>query len=355
MSTPLPWPQPGYCTREDVKAALDVAEPARNNEQIDRLIDGASRSIEGALSRRFWPLHATITLDWPDEQMPRAWRKWLDQWELISADSIVNNGVALGAGDYFLRPDWGPPYRLIEINLGGSAAFGGGPTYQRVITVTGLFGYRDDASPAGTLTAAVTDTTSTTVTLNNSAASGVGSLIRVDNERMFITEKTYVSTGQTLQAPGLALSNGATVMPVIDGTQFAHGEALIVDGETVIITAITGNNLIVRRACEGSVLAAHTAGAVIYAPRQCTVTRGAAGSTAATHANSAPVTVWTPPGLIRQLAVAETTVALIAESTGYAAHQAGLGTAAKVSFEKLTDLRDRALTAFGRQLRVRTA
>jgi len=35
-----------YATREQVKAALDAAETARNDAQVDRAIESGARSIE---------------------------------------------------------------------------------------------------------------------------------------------------------------------------------------------------------------------------------------------------------------------------------------------------------------------
>lgn len=44
-----------YCTREDVKNALDIKETARNDDQIDRAIEGATDTIEDDLNRKFYP------------------------------------------------------------------------------------------------------------------------------------------------------------------------------------------------------------------------------------------------------------------------------------------------------------
>ncbi len=356
MSSPMAQPEPGYCTREDVKRALDVQETAADSAQIDRLIDAASRSIEGMLSRRLYPLQAVRTFDWPNEQMPRAWRLWLDYWELISVTSISNAGAPMAPADYLLRPDWGPPFTLVEINLGGSAAFGGGGTYQRVVSIAGTFGYSDAAAPAGTLTSALADAIGTSAMVSDSSGIGVGALVRVDAERLLVTEKAYVDSGVTVTAD-VASSNAANTLAASSGAACHVGESLLLDGETMLITKIAGNSLIVKRACDGSPLAGHANGTHIYVPRQLTVVRGAAGSTAATHLNGASLTTWMPPGLVRQLAIAETVVALTAEATGYAEKVSGLGAAnaQKRAFTALLDLRDRCRVSFGRQMRLRTA
>lgn len=137
----LPW----YCTREDVKAALDYKETARNNQQIDRLIEATSRRIETMCHRRFYPQVDTRYFDWPNKTSGRSYRLWLDADELISVTSISSGGSLIDVGEYFLRPyNDSPPYTHIEIDLSGSASFGGGSTHQQDITITGVFGYSAD-------------------------------------------------------------------------------------------------------------------------------------------------------------------------------------------------------------------
>src|SRR3546814_15022627 len=55
-----------YASREDVKRALDIAETARADDQIDRALSSASDSMESLLNRRFYPEIRTQAFDWPD-------------------------------------------------------------------------------------------------------------------------------------------------------------------------------------------------------------------------------------------------------------------------------------------------
>ena len=57
--------------------------------------------------------------------------------------------------------------------------------------------------------------------------------------------------------------------------------------------------------------------APIYAPRTLAVARGALGTTAATHSDEAPVVRWDPPGLVRDLVIAETLNRVTNEQAGY--------------------------------------
>lgn len=306
------------CTREDVKSALEFGETARANARVDRAIETASRLVESLCGRRhFHPVLATRTLDWPPEQLSRSFSLDLHRDELISITSMTAGGVAIVADDRFLRPDSGPPYTRIEIDLASTAAFSANAsTHQRAISITGLFGYSDESAPAGALSEAL-DAIETAVDVTNSAAIGVGSLIKVDSERMIVTDKTMIDTGQNLGG-NLAASNASITVPVTTGSDYALRETILIDAERMLIVEIAGNNLIVERAYDGSVLATHATGADVYAPRTLTVERGAVGTTAAIHASAAAITTWRPPALAHELALAEAINIVIQSGAGWA-------------------------------------
>ncbi|HEX3781741.1 MAG TPA: hypothetical protein VHX38_18920 [Pseudonocardiaceae bacterium] len=352
-----------YCTREDVKAALDVPEVSWRDAQIDRAIEGASRSIEGDLGRYFYPQYAVETFDWPDHQYSAAWRLWLDQRELTSVTSVTTAGIDI-TSSVMLRPDDAPlrgfPYTKVEIDLSSSAAFSAGQTFQRSIAITGTFGFCAGETTGGTMVSAFSDTTGTTGTVSDASLIGVGNIIRVDAERMIVTGRGMASTSQTLLAPGLTALNSNNTVPVTTGAEFDTGEIILIDSEQMLITTVAGNNLTVNRAWNGSVLAAHTAGATIYAPRLLTVQRGVLGTTAATHSANAAVNVHLVPPLIRSLAVAETLNSLVQERRGYTTivkRSSGTSSAPGDPLDvstALDDLRKRAAARYKR-LRTRTA
>ena len=340
-------------TREVVKSALDSKETARNNAQIDRAIESASRSVEGLLHRRLAPTLATRYFDWPNQQYARAYRLWLDENDLISVTSVTAGGTAISASDYFLEPvNSGPPYNRLELDLGSAAAFGGGDTHQRSIAITGLWGIGDDSEPAGILAAAISSTSATSCNVSDSSLIGVGSILKVDSERLIVTEKSWLTTSQTLQTP-LTASQANVTVAVTTGSAYNIGEVILLDSERMLILDISGNNLTVKRAWDGSALAAHT-GSTIYAPRTLTLTRGALGTVAATHLISAPITKWAPPALIRDLVVAEALNALQQETSGYA-HTIGSGESERETLGRgLSDIRKAALRAYGRHARIRS-
>ncbi len=340
-----------YCTREDVKSALDIKETARNNVQVDRAIEGASRAVEGYLHRTFYPQVATKYFDWPDVQYGRSDRLWLEQNELISATTITSGGVTLSGSQYYLEPqNDGPPYDRVEINRGSSGAFNSGSTNQRAISITGTFGYSNDWSVVGTAVEAM-DGSETDMDVSSAAsvAVGIGSLVKVDSEVMQVTGRTYLTTGQTNTS---ANSVSDTIQIVSNGAAFSIGEVILVGSEKMLIVDISGNNLSVKRAWDGSALAAHS-GSTIYAPRTLTVTRGVLGSTVATHLTSANVSVWQVPGLLRTLVVAEAVNTMLQEGAGYA-RTGGTGDNANEYIGRgLSDLRKTAYAQLGRKARTR--
>jgi hypothetical protein len=348
---------PWYATREQVQRALDVKETARSNAQIDRALDSASRSVEGLTHRRFYPQQATRYFDWPNGQYARPWRLWLDDNELISVTTLTTGGTTISASDFFLRRSDNKdeaPYSLLELDLDSNAAFGGSATAQRDIAILGLYGHGNNETSTGTLAAAVSTTTATTVTVDGpaSAALGVGSLLRVDNERMIVTSRTQVTTGQTLQVALTDQMKDVTVQ-VTTGSAYAADEMLLLDSERMLIIDVAGNALTVQRKWDGSTLAAHTA-PTIYAARTLTVQRGALGTTAATHSNAAPVYRWDPPGPVNALAIAEAMEQLLQEQAGYGrVPKATGGRSSGAGASPLDALRDRVYDSHGRKGRVR--
>lgn len=352
--------EPAYTTREIVKRALDQGEVARNNMNIDRCIESASRNVEALCHRTFYPHYDTKYFDWPNRQNAAPWRVWLDDTDLISLTEAASGGTTIPVGNINLEPNRvGPPYTRIEINIGTSSAFGGGSTHQRDITLTGLWGYSDEHRSVGATIEAL-DATETEVDVNASVSSqiGVGSILMINDERMLVTDRRSLNTGQTVGGAGLTQSKGDTSLTVADGSQFGIQELLTIGSERFLVNDITGNTLTVERAFDGSNSAAHAAGEAIYAPRTLVVTRGALGSAAAAHSSGDTVTVWRVPAGIQQYATAEAIHELMQEQTGWfrtmSASSIFGGTAKRAAtVEALMDYRDQIYQTYGRKARTR--
>jgi hypothetical protein len=352
-----------YCTREDVTGALDVKLSARNTRQVDRAIESGARSIEGLLHRSFRPVLATRYFDWPNRDSRTSWRLWLYENELISLDTLTAGGVAIAPTDYFLEPvNLGPPYRWIEIDLSSSAAFSAGATHQRAIAGLGLWGFSNDEELVGTLVSDLDADEDDGATATWATPTiGVGDVLRIGSERVIVTNKTMVNTGQDLGGSGLSANIGNVTVQVTDGTAFAAGMVLRVDSERMLVVDLAGNDLTVKRAWDGTVLAAHSAGVDIYSLTGIELDRAALGTTLAAHLAGADIYRHEVPGLVRELNIAEAINTIQQEGTGYA-RRSGLGeergtgkpnSDIEASGRGLDDLRQQAYTAFGRQARNR--
>lgn len=302
-----------YITRESVKDALDIKESARNSAQIDRCIGSATDSVTGLTRRLFDPWTGTMRYD-----APQGDTLWFGRRALVRFDSIEIDGVAGDTADFTLLPiDDGPPYDGIRADSATTSSLVGAIGTPS-ISIAGVWGYDLTELTAGTIAEAL-DASETGVDLSGaaSAAVGVGSVIRVDDERMTVTARSQLSTGVTLAA-NLTANRADTAVTVSSGAGVSAGETVMIDAEKMTVDEITGNVLIVRRAVDGSTLATHTSNATLYAPRTVTVTRGALGTSAATHSTSATVYVWQPPALVSELALAYALTSLGQSQAGYA-------------------------------------
>lgn len=292
-----------YATREQLRAALDIAPGFLENARIDRLIEAASRDIERSTHRFFYPSTDAKTFGpfFGGDRLRL-------MFDLRSISSITVDGTAVAASKYVLEPRaYGPPYGRLDFTEGQS----GGD-----VVITGEWGATADTEPAGDLDAAITDTTGTTIDVSDSGKIGIGDLITIDSERFIVTDKALLDTTTNING-ALSALDSETSIPFEDTGTLVAGEVITVDSERMFIESISGSVLTVQRAVEGSTLAAHLDDATISAPRTLTVTRGAAGSTAATHLIDATITRNVPPGQITELCVAEVIAAREQEMGGY--------------------------------------
>lgn len=340
--------RPPYCWVEDVAGATDIAETARARARILRQIQQGADSVDGLCRRVFYPEHDTRYIDWPalSPGAPSWVLRLLGRNELVSLTSLTAGGVTISASDVNLEPNQdGPPYRRLEIQLDSGAALSTAGTYQRSVAVAGVFGYRSDWSGAGTISGAVADATSTSITVSNSAAVGIGALIAIDDEWMMISAKSMTTTGQSLQASLTAAKTDVSVS-VTTGSAYNVDEIIFIDAERMRIVEIVGNTLVVERAVDGSYLSTHTTG-TIYARRACTVERGVLGTTAAAHSSGAAVSVFEPPPLVRELATAEAVVGLAQGQAGWARTVGTGDNQREARGAGLKDLRDRCFDQHG--------
>lgn len=338
MATPV-----FYATREDVKRALDSRLTARDSAQIDRALEGATEAIFSLTHRRFYPWTGTRYLDWPNYQHARSWRVWLGADEVASVSSLVSGGTTIAAADYFPRRGDDvdeAPYSFIEIDLASSAALSAGSTHQRSLAITGVFiGCPVDEPVTGALAEALDDS-ETGVDVTDSSAIGVGSILRVESERMIVTGRNMLDTAVNTATALTAAANDVSITVSTTTNAPTVDEVILIDSERMLVVDVAGSVLTVKRAWDGSVLATHANPSDIYAPRTLTVVRGELGTTAAAHNTALTVYRHRAPGLVRDLAIAEAMSTLLQEGSGYA-RTAGSGeNEREVSGRGIKGLRD---------------
>ncbi|HKN43503.1 MAG TPA: hypothetical protein VJW23_06235, partial [Propionibacteriaceae bacterium] len=191
------------------------------------------------------------------------------------------------------------------------------------------------------------------ITWTDPADIGVGSIIKVDSERMIVTEMSFVDTTQNLGGSGLTASAAAVTVTVSDSTGFYVGEVIRIESERMLVVDIgTSTTIIVKRAWDGSVLAAHSAAVDIYGKTGVQLSRAQLGTTLAAHTTSDVVYRYIVPPLVNDLCVAEAVVQLQTELHGYARGEGELAT--RPAAGGLRALREQVEIGFARRARVRT-
>lgn len=354
--------RPTYATREQLARATDVRASAHMDAQLDDALEAGAEAVDALCHRTFYPTLATRYFPWPPPQTSKSWVLWLDANELASLTTLVAGGTTIASTDYFLEPDTGPPYNRVEIDLSSSAALASGDTHQRAIAITGLWaGCPITHGDVGTLAAAVSSTTATTISVSNSGTVGVGDIIHPDYggssvyEHMLVTGKTMADTGVNIDAGDSLTASKADVSITVSTTTAMPqvGETILIGSERMLVVDVAGSVLTVIRAYDGTLLAAHAGGADIYAPRTLTVTRGAVGTTAATHTDGATLARHVAPGLVRQLNLAEAIAYGQQNGAGWASTAGSGDTARAVVPEGLPRLRAQVYAKHGRKARTR--
>lgn len=300
----LPW----YASREAIASAFDAKTTAYLSDTIDRLAEQASRTIERETHRIFYPSIETKVYGRSGRALPlNDSTLWLED-DLLSLTSISVDGTTVT--DAAVQPAlYGAPYNRVDFI--DASSIGG-----EVATIVGVWGFSQDLAPAGALSGAISSTSATTCTVSNSALVGVGDQLLIDSERVVVTGKASSDTTANT-AGALTASAAETTVPVNTGSLVKIGETITIDSERMRVLDIASNNLLVRRAVDGSVLATHANPSDVYAPRLLTISRANAGTTAATHSDAATVQRNVPPPLVTELAIAIAQATLGQEQAGW--------------------------------------
>lgn len=377
-----------YCSRDDAQRSVDFKDGVDVLPAIDRALMTAAENIDQNLHRTFYPFDASIYFDWPNQggsgggQYAWPWRLWLDQYDCTVLTSLVTGGVTLPLNQVFLEPVNNPVklrnfYEYIELDRSSNAAFGGNSqTPQHSIVASGTWGAGADADQAAALATAVTTTGQTSVLVSDGSKLGVGDLMilgygrgaapfpsasgyagslgALTGERILVTDKQPADASVAVSGAGCtSVSDSDQILTVSGAGSLNTGEVIQVDSEQMLLYSAAAGVFTVKRAWNGTTLAAHTSGAEVYAMRSLTVTRGMYGTTAATYTQGAAVFKHRVPSLVKDLAVAETVNQILQEGSGYARTVGAGADAHPAPGADLASKWDECMTAWGRKARMR--
>lgn len=333
-----------YATRESVKAAAGIQGSAID-AVIDGLIESASETAEETLGRSFIPVTETRYYPWPQ---PKGKGTILHEPKedilaitLLQADA---QGTPVTITDFFLEPVNDSPFRQIEIDLSSDAAFESGDTSQRSIAATGRFGYSENTKAAGLLDGNI-NASVTSLDVTDASLVGVGDTLLLGTESIKVTERSFKDTTANVTAD-LTESGRDVTVTVNDGTLVNVNEVILVGSERMLVTAITGNDLTVDRAYDGSVLAAHSQPVDVYAARTLTVVRADNGTTAAAHTDQDAILKYAPAAKVSEWVRAQAILGVKQGASGYTGQIGGEGTV-NVNANEVDRLEKKCIEMFG--------
>lgn len=349
MSNATRW----YASREQVKAAVGISG-SEIHALLDSYIEAASEGIERLLESRgnprFIPNTETRLYPWP--QLSGNSLTLYLKADLLSVTELLaaaqdSSPTEIVSADYFLEPVNHLPYRRIEIDLSSSSSFFAGQTSQRSISVAGSWGHSNATKAAGTVVSGLAaDAGATSMVCSDASLIDVGHTLGIESEQLFVSERSTVDSTANLNDTLVAQNNDVNVT-LDDATKVNQGEIILIESERMLIESISGNDLTVKRAVDGSTLAAHSTGKDVYAFRTLTVVRGVNGTTAATHADTTAVVKYAPPADIATLCLAEALALLKQGQSGWTGQIGGGEGVIETRMFNLEKLRDNALSNYG--------
>ena len=163
-----------------------VTADTNDDAMITTIIESVSRYVDGyfGAGRRFYPSIQSMLFDIPSGRSLRLSKDLLEVITLTNGD-----GINITSTEYILSdPNYTPYYQIALRNTSTTAwIYGTNGGWQQIITLLGVFGYRQEYSSrgwvlAGTLGAAITDTTTKAFTMTAGHTLAVGQIIKIDNE-----------------------------------------------------------------------------------------------------------------------------------------------------------------------------
>jgi hypothetical protein len=197
-----------------------------DDSKLLRALARASRRIDKWCHRRFYP-----RLETRDNDYQMRSRVHYPDDDLLSLTSLSVDDTEISSDDYYIYPHDGYPKWKIEMDRGGGEIFTFSDTPQKVVAMTGVWGWHDDYDNAwpdsqdtvqdsGSITATVTTVTVSDV--DGADIDGItprfsaGMLIKIDSEYMAVTDTSEHSNELTVRrgvngTTAATHDNGATI------------------------------------------------------------------------------------------------------------------------------------------------
>lgn len=193
-----------YITPADFLAWLSsTSTNTADDSVIASMIEEVSRYIDSYTARRFYPSIETHYYDIPNGRC-------IELGDDLLSVTTFSNGNGDAITDYILNSVNKPPYWEIKLKSGTSTVwqFASTGNQEQVISLLGVWGYHERYSnawvQAGTLGAAMTDTTSLTATMTAGHSLATGQIWKIGSE---ILQGSVSSNTLTFNVRG---DNGST-------------------------------------------------------------------------------------------------------------------------------------------------
>jgi hypothetical protein len=200
-----------YSTARGQTASTD----ATDDGAVVDLLEAASRYLDNKTRRQFFPTIETRLYDIPNDSI------LLLEQDLLAVITLTNgDATTITTANYNLMPANTSPYYAIRLNDISTVAWeaNSSGSGQQVISVNAWWGYREQYAQrawqlAGTLGAAITDTTTLAFTMTAGHTLTAGQIIKIGSE---IYNISTVSTNTI--TPIARGDNGSTAATHINGT-----------------------------------------------------------------------------------------------------------------------------------------
>jgi len=261
--------QNGYCTLAQFKSYIEppgqtLSIDAADDEIIKTLIEVASRRVDNLCGRVFYPYIETRSYDIPDDDTI-----WFDA-DLLAVAALTNgDSTSIAPTEYILKPANAYPKYCLKLKNVSSSIWltDSDASGEQVIDVLAYWGYHEQYSRfawvlAGTLAAAIADTTTLTATMtagHKLDASGV-QIIKIDAEIM--NTVSVVANVVTVTARG---DNGSAAVTHLIGSSIYYWQpmeditALTIEIARVMYRSRYGENV--------DVTSTYTPAGIIVTPR----------------------------------------------------------------------------------------